>query len=320
MTFAPVVAFLIAPLLLAAASCGGGSSTVSQNASGADKVTVGIIPIVDVAPLYLGKQQGFFSDAKIDLTLTPAQGGAPIVTAVVAGQEQFGFSNITALMVAQSKGIGLKVVAAGDSSTGKAGADFSAVVVPKDSPIRTAADLVGKTVAINTLKAVGDTTVRASVRKAGGDPDKVNFTELALPDAEAAVTNKRVDAAWLVEPFLTAALSQGNRVVAWNLVDTAPGLMIAAYFTTAKFAAANPDLVRRFTEAMNKSLAYATAHPDQARQILSTYTKIDAATAAKLTLPAWPIEVNRQSTDTLAQLALGDGLMATKPDLSALLP
>jgi NitT/TauT family transport system substrate-binding protein len=314
------IAVLPIALLLAAASCGGNSAPVQQNAQGLDKVTVGIIPIVDVAPIYLGKQHGFFADNKIDLTLTPAQGGSPIVSAVVAGQDQFGFSNVTALLVGQSKGLGLKVVAAGDSSTGKAGADFSAIVVPKDSPIRTAADLAGKSVSVNTLRAIGDTTVKASVRKAGGDPSKVNFTELALPDAAAALANKRVDAAWLVEPFLTAALQQGDRVVAWNLVDTAPGLMIAAYFTSAKFANANPDLVRRFSAAMNKSLEYASAHPDEARQILSTYTKINAATAAKLTLPAWPTEVNRASTDTLAQLAVNDGLMASKPDLSTLLP
>ena len=312
---APLAAFL-----LVSAGCGGSPAPVQQNASGADKVTVGVIPIVDVAPIYLGKQLGYFSDAKIDLTLVQAQGGAAIVPAVVSGQEQFGFSNMTSLMLAQSKGLGLKVVAAGNSSTGKAGADFSAVVVRGDSTIKTAADLEGKTVSINTLKNIGDTTVRASVRKAGGDPDKVKFTELALPDMGPALANKRIDAAWLVEPFLTAALNSGDRAIAWNLVDTSPGLMIAAYFTSARFMTANPDLVQRFAAAVNKSLEYANSHPDEVRKILPTYTKINAETAAKLTLPAWPTQINRQSTEVLAQLAVDDGLMATKPDLNTLLP
>lgn len=87
-----------------------------------------------------------------------------------------------------------------------------------------------------------------------------------------------------------------------------------------KVADGQPDLVKRFTQAMARSLAYAQAHPDQARTALTTYTKIDAATAAKLTLPAWPSDINRQSVDTLAQLALGDGLVSKQPDVAALLP
>lgn len=306
-------------LLLAAAGCGN-SAPQTPSQGGVDKVTVGVVPIVDVAPIYLGKQQGFFSDAKIDLTLQPAQGGAAIVPAVVSGQYQFGFSNVISLLVAESKGLQLKVVAPGNSSTGEVGKDFGALVVPQDSPIRTAKDLEGKSVAANTLKNIVDTVVKASVRKDGGDPTKVKFTELAFPDMLAALANKRVDAAFVVEPFLTVAEDQGNRVVAWSWVDAAPNLMVAAYFTSAKLAGANPDLVRRFTDAMNKSLAYADSHPDQARKVLSSYTKIDSATADKLTLPKWPAQINRQSTDTLAQLALGDGLVSSKPDVDALLP
>jgi NitT/TauT family transport system substrate-binding protein len=312
------VAPLIA-LLLAAAGCGG-SSPPATSQGGVDKITVGVIPIVDVAPIYLGKQRGFFSDAKIDLTLQTAQGGAAIVPAVVSGQYQFGFSNVISLLLAGSKGLPLRVVAAGNSSTGEQGRDFGAVVVPQASPIRTAKDLEGRSVAANTLKNIVDTSVKASVRKAGGDPSKVKFTELAFPDMPAALANKRVDAAFVVEPFLTIAKDQGNRVVAWSFADAAPDLMVAAYFTSTKLAGDNPDLVRRFTEAMNKSLAYAQSHPDEARMVLGSYTKIDAATAAKLTLPRWPTEINRQSTDALAQLALGDGLVTSKPDIGALMP
>src|SRR6266496_905076 len=220
-----LLAVPVAALLAGAAACGGSSGGGSSQ-GGVDKVTVGVIPIVDVAPIYLGKQLGYFSDAKIDLTLQQTQGGAAIVPAVVSGQYQFGFSNMTSLLIAQSKGLPLKVVAAGNSSTGQAGADFGAVVVPQDSPIHTAKDLEGRSVAVNNLNNIGDTTVRASVRKAGGDPSKVKFTELAFPDMPAALAGHRVDAAWVVEPFLTVATQQGNRVVAWNFVDTAPNLMI----------------------------------------------------------------------------------------------
>ncbi|MFD0472469.1 ABC transporter substrate-binding protein [Nonomuraea thailandensis] len=72
---------------------------------------VSVIPILDVAPVYLGDQQGFFAAEGLKLELVTAQGGAAIVPAVVSGQVDFGFSNFTSLIVAASKGLPLKVVA-----------------------------------------------------------------------------------------------------------------------------------------------------------------------------------------------------------------
>jgi len=100
-----------------------------------DQVKVGIIPIVDVAPIYLGQKQGFFANRKIELTMESGQGGAAIVPGVVSGQFQFGFSNMTSLLIAETKDVPIKVVANGVASTGEAGKDFGGVVVKKDSPI-----------------------------------------------------------------------------------------------------------------------------------------------------------------------------------------
>lgn len=313
------VAALLGLTGCASPAADGGQPQPSQ-ATTAEKVTVGVIPIVDVAPIYLGKEKGFFSTRGIDLNLVAAQGGAAIVPGVASGQYQFGFSNITSLMIAASKGLPVKLTSAGNSSTGKEGADFGAVVVNADSPVKTAKNLEGKTVSVNTLKNIGDTTVRASVRKAGGDPDKVKFTELAFPDMPAALANKQVDAAWVVEPFLSVAKAQGARVVAWNFVDTAHELPVAAYFTTSTLAKDNPDLVQRFAEAMTESSAYAQDHPDEARQALTTYTKITAEQAKSLTLPNWSPTIDTTALGVLADLAVSDGLVAAKPDLAALLP
>ncbi len=312
--------------LLALAGCGssgGGSEGSGGSASGGggglEQVKVGVIPIVDVAPIYLGKKKGFFKKQGIDLTLDSAQGGAAIVPGVVSGQFQFGFSNVTSLIIAHDKGLPIKMVAAGNFSTGTP-PDFSAVVVKKNSPIKNAKDLEGKTVSVNTLKNIGDTTVRESIRKAGGDPSKVKFVELAFPDMPAAVAKGRVDAAWVVEPFVTIAKSQGDRVVAWNLIDTAPNLMIASYFTSTKLEKSNPELVKKFTKAINTSLDYAQKHQDEVRDIVPTYTKIDKKLLNKLTLPKWGTKINVQSTEKLAKLAKQDGLVKKKTDLSSLLP
>jgi NitT/TauT family transport system substrate-binding protein len=312
---------LVAATLAVTGACGGsGNQPTTTTSAGTDKVNVGVIAIVDVAPIYLGKEKGFFSKRHIDLTLAVGSGGAVTVPGVVSGQYQFGFGNITSLLVARDHGLPVKVLANGNSSTGVTGKDFSGVVVKADSPLHSPRDLAGRTVSVNNLKNIGDTTVRASVRKDGGDPTKVKFLELAFPDAPAAVASGRVDAAWVVEPFLTAALSQGQRVVSWNMVDTAPGMTVAAYFTTDAMAKSNPGLVSRFTEAIKESLAYADAHPDEARQILKSYTKITDDVIAKITLPKWPADINRDSVQQLGMLAKQDGLIDKDADLKALLP
>ena len=313
----------IAALTVAAlAACGGNSSKAPPATSPGqvDKVNVGVIAIVDVAPIYLGKQKGFFTKHNIGLTLTTAQGGAVIVPGVVSGQYQFGFSNVTSLVLAKSRNLPIKMVSNGVASTGEIGKDFGGTVVKKDSPIKTAADLAGKTVAVNTLKNIGDTTVRATVRKAGGDPKAVKFVELAFPDMPAALAAGRVDATFVVEPFLTTLVGQGDRVVAWNYAEPAAAMTVAAYFASNELIAKNPDLVKRFQAAMTESLAYADSHPDEVRGVLATYTKITPEIAAKLTLPKWPPTVNKASVQTLTDLAVGDGLIEKAPDLDSLLP
>jgi NitT/TauT family transport system substrate-binding protein len=303
--------------LLALSGLGAAPSVLSGSALAADKITVGVIPITDVAPIYLGVAKGFFAKQDFELTLQTAQGGAELITPVMTGQRAFGFSNISSLLIAQTRGLDIVAVAAGASSTGEPGRDFGAIIAPGDSPLKSAKDLDGKTVAVNNLKNIGDTSVKAAVRKAGGDDQKVKFVELAFPDMPAALNNKLVDAAWIVEPFLSVASGQGAKVLAWNLVDTAPNLMIAVYFTSGKYAKEHADIVKRFQAAMNESLAYADSHSDEVRAIVPTYTRISKELIGKLTLPRWPTDMNRNSTETLAELSLRDGLVTKKPDLAA---
>lgn len=317
----PLVALTLATALLVTAACGSDSS--DNEAGGADAVTdvtVGVIPIVDVAPIYLGKEKGFFTKRGINLTMESGQGGAAIVPGVVSEQFQFGFSNVTSLLTAQVADVPVKVVANGVASTGSADGDFGGVAVKADSPIQSPADLAGKKVAVNTLKNIGDTSVRESVRKAGGNPDGIEFVEMPFPQMPAALDNGDVDAAWMVEPALTVAKDAGARVVAWNFVDTAPDLTVALYFTSTKLAQENPDLVQRFQEAMAESLSYANAHPDEVRTVLRSYTDIDQAILDAMTLPVWPAEINRASVQRVAELGLADGVFESEPDLDALLP
>lgn len=310
-------------VLVAASACGSsdsGSSDKGSSSGGVTTVKVGLIPIVDVAPLYLGQSKGIFEKHGLKLEVTTAQSGAAIVPGVVSGQFQFGFSNVTSLMIAQTNNVPVQAVVNGIASTGVEGKDFGAITVKEDSTIKSAKDLEGKTVANNALKNINETAVRESVRKAGGDPDKVKFVELAFDQMPAALDSGQVDAAMVVEPGLATIKSQGGRVIASPFLDVAPNLTIAMYFTSTQYQQQNPDVVKKFQEATAESLAYADSHPDEARDIVTTYTKIPAAVLADVILPKWPAEANRASIEALMKLGEEDGLFKSTPDLDKLLP
>jgi len=313
----------VGTFLLATGACGSsdsGTPDKADSSGGITTVKLGLVPIVDVAPIHLGQKKGFYEKHGLKLAISTAQGGAAIVPGVVSGQFQFGLSNVTSLMVAQSNNVPVKAVANGSASTGVRGKDFNALMVKKGSPIKSPKELEGKKVAINTLKNINETAVRAAVRTAGGDPDRVKFVELAFDQMPAALDQGQVDAVCVVEPAAATVRSQGGVQIASPLIDIAPKLTVALYFTSQQYLGKNPEVVKRFQEATAESLAYADAHPDEVRAIVTTYTKIPAAVLEQVTLPKWPAEANRASIEALAKLGQEDGLFKTAPDLDTLLP
>jgi NitT/TauT family transport system substrate-binding protein len=310
----------VAAIAVAGILAGCDATAEPDRRAGFDKISVSAIASVDSAPLFLGRAKGIFDKQRIDLTISTVQNGAASVSGATRGQFPIGLANTAALLVARSQGADVKVLANGVSSTGKPGKDFSAILVKDDSPVQSAADLDGVKVAVSQVKSIGDTTVRASIRKAGGDPAKARFVDVPVDQAPAKLAAGEVDAICVAEPYVTVALSQGARIVGWNYADTTPGLTTAMYFTTGKYAAEHADLVRRFTAALVESLEYATAHESQVRQIVTSYLKVDASVPGKMVLPNWPSEVNKASVQRIADLARGDGVLTKAVDVESLLP
>ncbi|GAA3839613.1 ABC transporter substrate-binding protein [Streptomyces phyllanthi] len=309
-------------VLVGLSACGSSDSSGSSASSsgGTTTLKVGVIPILDVAPIYLGQKKGFYSERGIKLELTLAQGGAAILPAVVSGQFQFGFSNTTSLLIAQSKNMPVKAVANGVASTAEEGADFMGTTVKKGSPIKSPKQLEGKKVAVNTVNNICDTSISESVRKDGGDPSKVEFVEMPFEQMPAALEAGQVDAACTPEPALATVKAAGGTSIASSFYDVDPNLTVAMYFTSQQYAQKNPELVKKFQEATAESLEYADSHPDEVREILTTYTKIPDTLLGKLTFPHWPAEPNRASIEKLAELGVQDGLFKETPDLDKLLP
>jgi NitT/TauT family transport system substrate-binding protein len=318
-----LAAAVLAAVLLLSAGCSDSEPTDASALVPTEvtQVTVGVIPIVDVAPIFLGREKGFFRERGIDLNMELAQGGALIIPSVVQGKYQFGFSNVISLMIAQTNNEPIQAVASGVASTGEDKFDFGAVVVHDNSPVKTTADLAGRKIAVNTRSNIAEITVRQAVRNAGADPSSIQWVEVPFPEMVDQIAAKKVDAAMVVEPFLAQARGAGYRAVSWNYVDAADNLTVAAYFTTTRLAQQDPDLVRRFTEAINESMRYSNAHPDLIRSVLPSYMKIPDVLLAGMTLPNWPSEINRESVETLAQASKDFGVFKKgEPNLNTLLP
>ncbi|MDO5739974.1 MAG: ABC transporter substrate-binding protein [Ornithinimicrobium sp.] len=283
------------------------------------EIKVGVIPIVDTAPIFLGQEKGFFEEEGLKLEIVQTTGGAAAVPGVTSGSFDVAFGNTVSVMVAVDQGLPLKYLSNGVTTTGT-DPDFSGVLAPKGSTIKTPAELAGKTVAVNNLNNIGDTTIRSVVEEAGGDPSTIKFVEIAFPDMPAALERGQVDAAWILEPFKSRATDAGATLITNNYADFDPELDIAGYFTTVETIEKDPELAKSFTAAMKKSLEFANDNPDEVRRIVGTYTKIDEAGRAEMTLPRFRADFNRDAMAKLGEAAFKYGTLKKAPNLDELLP
>jgi len=317
-----------AAALLVLTSCGGGgggeeASPGTQEGAGQDgeltQISVGVIPIVDVAPIYLGVQEGIFEEHGLEVELTLAQGGAAIIPAVQSGDFDFGFSNITSLVIGSSQGLPLQLVAPGPQTTGEPGEDFASLVVPEDSDAESIVDLEGQRVAVNTLNNINDTVLKEGMRQAGGDRDSMELVEVAFPDMVGQLESGNVDAIMAVEPFATLAKNGGGREIYSPYAEPIEDLMIAGYFTNTDKIESDPEVVDSFITAMKESQQFAEDNPEAAKEILSEYTEIEPEVVEQLTMPRFPQEINRESTQRIIELSEETGLISESVNVDDLI-
>ena len=313
-----------AVLLCAAllAGCGGGGEEESGGGDSGKPVSVkvGVIPIADVAPLYVGIKQGFFKDENLEIQPTLAEGGAQIAAGVVGGSYDIGFSNVTSLLIAGSKDVPLQIIASGVNAGPRPTAKeaFDAVLV-KDPAIKTAKDLEGKTVAVNTLQNVAPLSINRAMEKEGADYKTVKYVEVPFPETVAAIEAGRVDAGFVVEPFVSQGKGEGFKPLFYAFEEVAPSLQVATYFAARPYIEQNADVISRFTRAIKKSLEYSQQNPEAVRKEVLEYTEIPPPAAKAMVLPQWDPEINRPTIETTSQLAKKYGFLKEEPDLNELI-
>jgi NitT/TauT family transport system substrate-binding protein len=313
---------LVAALLIAA-GCGGDDSA-SEGDGGRDTVTVQVLPITDVVPIYVGIDKGFFREENIEIKTQTAQGGAEIIPQVQNGSVQIGYSNTPSLFIAASKNLPIEIVAPADGGIGEKmgkGA-IDAIMVKKDSPIREPKDLIGKTVAVNTLKNISDVSTSGALDKLGIDPRGVKYLEVPLPDMLGALDAGRVDAVFIVSPFKTIAEQSGKyRTIINPEPVLRPNMHNTAYFVSKPWGEENEELLERFLRALRKSMEYSDTHDAANRQQLAKYTELP-----KDVIPTIPIgeripdcEEFEASSKILIDVMVKFDAIEERPDLEELI-
>ena len=303
---------LVAIALVATVVCFGGvaGSAPSQSLT---TVTVNTLPIANGLPLTLGINKGFFAAQGIEIKRVVFQSGNDIVLALANNNGDIGYIGYTPGMIGRTQGIPITVVAASETEGTSETDNWQNVMTKGSSSIRTPADLVGKTVALNALKGVAEIVVKGALEKRGVDPDSVKYTVMPFPTMPAALANGLVDAVHTPEPFMSQILAAGGRIV------MAPGPVLGPYFPNGCYCARedwvrkNPGLVRRFRAAINQSLEYSNSHPDEIRALLP-------ATIRNIRLPTWSPLIDRVQLLTLARLAKKYGAISTLPNMTKFVP
>jgi NitT/TauT family transport system substrate-binding protein len=298
---------------LAIAACGGGggggASTPTTDSSGDTTLNVQETAGVPSAFVAFGQAKGFFTKHKLKINLQSSQGGATAVPSLVSGKIQVAGSNVVSLLIAASKGLPVEAIAPGTSAHGAGQKDFGALMVPKGSPIRDVKQLAGKTVAVNTLNNIAEVVVKASLQKSGVDPSQVKLREIDFPEMGPALAKKDVDAAFLIEPFVTSARQAGDRVIDYSYVTTEPKLQVGAYAVSRQFAKENPDAVRRYRAAVGDTAKYLMAHQSQFRTFLAKRADTPVKLAQTMELPTFTTKLNTASLQRTAGLVQRFGLV-----------
>lgn len=235
---------------------------------------VGEAPRDSFAQGYYALDGGFFQRAGLNVEVQTFTGGSAIAAAVASGALDIGITTPLQVANAVLHGIPLAIIAAGGLSTAKVPSVM--LVVAKSAPLRSAKDLEGKAVAINSLKTVTQLAMTEWLGRNGTDPGKVRLVEMTYSEMGPAIQRGTVEAAVLSEPVLSASLKLNDlRVFGDPNGAIAPQFLVSAWFTSADYARKNSEIVRRYAAVIHDVARWANTHQRETGDILAKYGKVD---------------------------------------------
>lgn len=255
--------------LALALACLGGAALAQVPTPPMTKVTVGILNSLAEAPTLLAYERGYFKEEQIDITFERFDNTADMVAPmssgrldVASGAPTLGFLN------GALRGLSYKLVA--DKGRNSKGHGFNAIVVRKDlvdsGRVKTIADLKGLRVASPSRNSPMEFQLDIALRSAGSKLEDVDIEQLPFPTMMQALSNKAVDAALLIEPFVATATKRQIATRLLGFDETSPNFQIAGIIYSPEFTKNKPEVAKKWMVAYVRGIrdyqeAIKSGHP-----------------------------------------------------------
>ena len=227
-------------------------------------------------PLQVGLESGIFKQHGVDVEIASFAGGPRVQQAIAAGSIDIGLGSGPELAL-EAKGAPEVAVAA------MADAPYSVLLATlKDSPIKTAADLRGKTISISARGSLTDWLAHELSRLEGWGPDGFTIAPLGATAAQmAALKTHQIDG-MVVEANAGYRMEEdGSGRVVVQFGDLIKTFHVYVIYARKDFAAQHPDAVRAFLAGWFDTIAYMRAHRAETVDILRRSAEISPALAAR---------------------------------------
>jgi ABC-type nitrate/sulfonate/bicarbonate transport system substrate-binding protein len=150
--------------------------------------------------------------------------------------------------------------------------------VMDDSPIKTIADLKGKTVGISVIGGGTQGPLAMLLQKNGIDPAKdIKLVEVGFAISEDALRQGRVDAVNMNQPFAARAEAKGGTRKLFSLSEAMPNIVHILEACRADFVDKNPDLVRAYVRDITSGMKKALANREETLKVDSEVLKAPVA-------------------------------------------
>jgi NitT/TauT family transport system substrate-binding protein len=225
---------------------------------------------------YYAVDGNFFRKGGLNVDFQSFTSGAPIGPAVVTGNLDIGIMTPLAVANGVTHGVPFVIIAPGGVNSAKAPAGY--LLVAKSSPLNTAKDFEGKTIALASLRTLHELMLRAWFDKNGLDQSKLRLIELTFGEMGPAIERGTVAGAVQVEPLTSGLVNSGQcRVIEGPGTALGEELLGGAWFCMRKYAQKNPQIVRRFAIVMAQVARWANSHQLEAGDIQARVGKVNPA-------------------------------------------
>jgi NitT/TauT family transport system substrate-binding protein len=243
------------------------------NAASPVTINLASSPADGIVPVLYAEKNGLFAKAGLDVNTVKMNGGT-VISGVLGGSLDLGKSSVVAIILAHAKGIPFAIVAPSaiyDPTTPDA-----VLGVKADSPIASAKDLAGKTIAVSALGDISEVALRSWFDQNGVDPRSAQLVEVPISATAPAVDQGTVQAGILIKPFITDAIdSKRQRVIGYPYAAIAPRFLESVYYGNRTYLDANRPSILAFKRVLDQSSAYVNKHLVETSDLLAGFVGMD---------------------------------------------